>query len=232
MTYQENKSKVIEAYRDIDGVYDVEVLEEERDKLVVKLFLDVEETEYGFKFSKSSIGAQLGGITRKGYVKNTWKKESPEKKMKGFGGSGTNLYDKDYYTISVTLEDEAVSNRASSQGFKEGDFIYTSWGYDQTNVEFAKIVSVSDTGKTVKAVRVPGRRVDKESGKGNMYVEPVDSRQTEAHGDEVLEEFRLQVRDGFLVGSYPLSKNDSTRKGNWYKYEGKPRRETAPGFGH
>jgi len=32
-----------------------------------------------------------------------------------------------------------------------GAFIYTSWGYGQTNVNFAQIVEVSDSGKTVLA---------------------------------------------------------------------------------
>lgn len=37
---------------------------------------------------------------------------------------------------------------------KVGDVFYTSWGYDQTNVDFYEIVRVSASGKTAKARRI------------------------------------------------------------------------------
>lgn len=37
---------------------------------------------------------------------------------------------------------------------KVGDIFYRSWGYDQTNVDFYQIVSMSKTGKTGKAVQI------------------------------------------------------------------------------
>lgn len=33
--------------------------------------------------------------------------------------------------------------------FQEDDYIYCSWGYDQTNIDFAQIIEVSKTRKTV-----------------------------------------------------------------------------------
>jgi len=37
---------------------------------------------------------------------------------------------------------------------KVGDVFHSSWGYDQTNTEYYKIVSISKTGKTCKVVQV------------------------------------------------------------------------------
>jgi len=31
---------------------------------------------------------------------------------------------------------------------KAGDYFYTSWGYDQTNIDYLVVVEVSPTGKT------------------------------------------------------------------------------------
>jgi len=65
-----------------------------------------------------------------------------------------------------------------------GAFIYTSWGYGQTNVNFAQIVEVSDSGKTVLA-RMVTANVDTRSN-GTEGVLP--------EGDQYGESFRLHVR--------------------------------------
>lgn len=44
---------------------------------------------------------------------------------------------------------ECMSDKA-----KIGDVFHSSWGYDQTNTEYYKIVSISKTGKTAKVVQV------------------------------------------------------------------------------
>lgn len=113
----------------------------------------------------------------------------------------------------------------------EGAFLYASWGYNQTNVDFVQIIDVSDSGKTVKAKRCTG--TVQSSGKGSESVAP----EGETYGDE----FRLHVREfnGSPVfrGSYPFIKGDmdeGTRSGSFYPYakgdQGVHR--TAPGYGH
>ena len=37
---------------------------------------------------------------------------------------------------------------------KLGDVFHTSWGYDQTNTEFFKVIEISKTGKTCKVVEI------------------------------------------------------------------------------
>ena len=41
-----------------------------------------------------------------------------------------------------------------SDSAKIGDVFHSSWGYDQTNTEYYKIVSISKSGKTCKVVQV------------------------------------------------------------------------------
>lgn len=42
----------------------------------------------------------------------------------------------------------------ASDAAKVGDVFHSSWGYDQTNTEYYKIVSISKSGKTCKVVQV------------------------------------------------------------------------------
>lgn len=114
----------------------------------------------------------------------------------------------------------------------EGTFIYTSWGYGQTNVNMAQITEVSDTGKTVKARMVQKECVD--HGNGSNSMRPT----AEQYGDE----FRLQVRDSggdpVFRGSYPFidgSKDEGTRRDSffpWSKKAGSTVHETPTNRGH
>lgn len=114
----------------------------------------------------------------------------------------------------------------------EGQFIYTSWGYGQTNVELAKIVDVSDTGKTVLARLVRPEVTDR--AKGSESLRPT--------GEEYGEEFRLHVRaygdDVSFRGSYPFIQGDpekGTRMGSFGPFgnvAGGSVHQTATGYGH
>ena len=116
----------------------------------------------------------------------------------------------------------------------EGAYISASWGYNQTNVELAQIVEVSDSGKTVLARFVTAERV----GHGRT------SEQLRPTADQYGEEFRLHVRDGInsdprFRGSYPLSNDGDmdgpTRRGSFYPWSNDPDnsiRQTATNHGH
>ena len=52
---------------------------------------------------------------------------------------------------------EARNGVRAADHFKVGDLLSTSWGYDQTNVEFFKIVRVLD--KSVEVVAIGGKNV-------------------------------------------------------------------------
>src|SRR5699024_9650259 len=116
----------------------------------------------------------------------------------------------------------------------EGAYISASWGYNQTNVELAQIVAVSDSGKTVLARFVTAERV----GHGRT------SEQLRPTADQYGDEFRLHVRDGikddpYFRGSYPLSNDGDTdgptRRGSFYPWSNDPDntiRQTATNHGH
>lgn len=61
-------------------------------------------------------------------------------------------------------EDRETAKRAYRHDFKVGDFFYTSWGYDQTNVDFYQILAVSE--KSVKVAAVASKSA------GHGYVLP------------------------------------------------------------
>ena len=42
---------------------------------------------------------------------------------------------------------------------KVGDLFYSSWGYDQTNTEYFKVISISKTGKTCEVVQIGSETV-------------------------------------------------------------------------
>jgi hypothetical protein len=116
----------------------------------------------------------------------------------------------------------------------EGAYISASWGYNQTNVELAQIVAVSDSGKTVLARFVAAERVGR--GRTSEQLRPT----AEQYGDE----FRLHVRDGIdgdprFRGSYPLGNDGDmdgpTRRGSFYPWSNDPDnsiRQTATNHGH
>lgn len=60
--------------------------------------------------------------------------------------------------------------RTSEPDVTAGDFFVSSWGYDQTNVDFYQVVRISDTGKTVWLRHVQSRIVD---GDGTAYTKVI-----------------------------------------------------------
>lgn len=50
---------------------------------------------------------------------------------------------------------------------KEGDILYTSWGYEQTNVDFYMVVRVSESGLGYQMVPLY-RRIEQREGYSNM----------------------------------------------------------------
>lgn len=121
-----------------------------------------------------------------------------------------------------------------------GVFIDCSWGYNQTNRDYAQIVDVSGSGKTVVARRVGTEVVDRPN-KTTEHVTPT--------ADHVGPEFRLHVRaysddstEPSFRGSYPFiwsecvdgEENPSTRMGHFSPCDkrAEPDYQTAPNAGH
>jgi hypothetical protein len=110
---------------------------------------------------------------------------------------------------------------AANHTIKQGDYFYTSWGYDQTNIDYLIVVSV--TNKTAVCKMVNAILVDSEAQQDVLI--PGD-----ASGDT----FRMKI-DGqtTLCGSYPYCGNSSKRFGYFSKTSlTEVHRQTNPMFGH
>jgi hypothetical protein len=123
---------------------------------------------------------------------------------------------------------EAIEEREHIEFFLplnlKGRIFYHSWGYDQTNIDFVQVVDMSPSGKTA-ICRMMGK---KDHSFGHVLPDSV-------HGQS----FKLRVRESQyngetehrLVGSYPFCGN-STMRGYFSPWNGKPVFETPPGYGH
>lgn len=129
---------------------------------------------------------------------------------------------------------------SNEHGVKVGDFFSSSWGYDQTNVDFYKVVGVTPKGVKVQAWK--SETVDSESfhdsvvpGDGPRMVSDwsnVDrdadywTRQEQIIEREAPVKFHRTVPRGdgacFTVNSYSFA----------YAWDGAPKYQTAAGFGH
>lgn len=52
---------------------------------------------------------------------------------------------------------------------KVGDILYSSWGYDQTNIDFYKVIEITKSGKSAKIQSI-GQKVTRNAGFMCEYV--------------------------------------------------------------
>jgi hypothetical protein len=99
---------------------------------------------------------------------------------------------------------------------QEGDIFYSSWGYDQTNISYYQVVKVG--AKTV-AIRKVAQKVVREV-RGAEYVVPVKGR---FEGTAKRKTPKLYRGEPYLnINSYASA----------YPWNGKPKSQTAAGWGH
>lgn len=124
-------------------------------------------------------------------------------------------------TRAKRREEEAVLI-AEMEPVKVGDIFYSSWGYDQTNVDFYEVLSVSKTGKTAKVVKVHGRTVDENRNITHVVAAPGTGNVEKA--------FTVHLRASgwrdkawyFNVSSFQTA----------FAWDGEALYETAQGWGH
>lgn len=105
---------------------------------------------------------------------------------------------------------------------KVGDFFECSWGYDQTNVDFYEVLSITPSGKSVKVRRVQTSTVS-ENG-SSTHVAPLAGTVHPYHPEVMTKRLRPSSYHGwsFFVASYADA----------YLWDLKPAYETAQGWGH
>ena len=110
----------------------------------------------------------------------------------------------------------------STTQVKPGAYFYTSWGYDQTNIDFIVVVKVSPTGKTAQCRRAS--KIDAGGGQGQDAI---------MAGTAYGEPFTMKVRDdGVLRGSYPYCEGGKRLDTFWPLKLGEVKHETNSYFGH
>lgn len=139
-----------------------------------------------------------------------------------------------------------VQTQPETVTVKVGDFFYSSWGYDQTNVDFYKVVGLTPSGKSVRVQQwtsalAPGT----ESGGPQEYVVPGESPATYTdwsavtEGMDYWEQQEAKVTREVPVETKRLNTKYSGRayfSVNSYSaaslWDGTPKYQTGFGWGH
>jgi hypothetical protein len=129
-----------------------------------------------------------------------------------------------YMTRDEVKAARAANDKAAFEATKVGDVFVSSWGYDQTNVDFYKVVA--KTASRVKVVMIG--KIRDEMGSGTDYVRPDKTRE---FGEVMTKTIKASswradfdpAKDSyFKVASYA----------NAHRWSGAPKYETAYGWGH
>lgn len=107
--------------------------------------------------------------------------------------------------------------REFQHGLEPGTLLYSSWGYDQTNVDFYQVTKV--VGKQVE-IRKVEKKVVRDSGP-QVYVAPVPNRFTGPP------KRKTPQKGGGRDGAYVKLDHNYA-----YIWDGKPKYETGFGYGH
>lgn len=109
---------------------------------------------------------------------------------------------------------ERKEARKAASTVKVGDIFYTSWGYDQTNVNFYKVVSVR--GKQTVELREIGSKIVSTDGGPTTHVTAEDRF----------------INDKVLTKRVVENKVKITDYATGWLWDGQPKYETAYGWGH
>ena len=119
----------------------------------------------------------------------------------------------------------------TTEGIKVGDYFYSSWGYDQTNIDFFEVVAV-----TAKSVRV--RKVYAPCVESNGYQDavvpgkPVKGAWVKQNGHEVYDPEAVETKM-YRVNDWSGTKSFTWRSyANAYLWDGKAKHQTNSNYGH
>lgn len=102
---------------------------------------------------------------------------------------------------------------------KVGDIFYCSWGYDQTNIDYVKVVKINPSGKGVKAVSIGQSKV-KDIGYMSEIIEPDPENILSNEFNLRIQERNLSDNEKILRGTYHKSKDrDWTHFGTLWRYD-------------
>lgn len=115
---------------------------------------------------------------------------------------------------------------------KPGDFFVCSWGYDETRVDFYKVISLTPSGKSVRVQRWSKRIID-DNGGPVVHAIPGESPTLVPcwdGGEQVAKVAPLEVRRLKNLGDLPwFTVNTYSVATLW---DGRPQYQTGHGWGH
>lgn len=176
--------------------------------------------------------------TYKNYEFQTWTNEKGKPFLRVYRGDSGKPVSHYYYLSEVSRQDaverlrkfadrreKTMTDRKEARKnlvnpFKVGDILESSWGYDQTNVDFYEVVGV--TNKSVKIEKIGNTAVD-DNGPGGLGVVPNTSYRS---GNVMLKRVSSVSADG-KSGWVRLTSYSGANK-----WDGTPQYETHPAFGH
>lgn len=127
-------------------------------------------------------------------------------------------------------------------GVEVGDFFYSSWGYDQTNVDFYKVVGltpkgvkiqkwsskcVADNGPSTSVVPGDGPATYTDWSAVTPEMDFWEQKEAKVEKDAPVVTKRLSSYDGGTSAYISLTSYSSARK-----WDGTPKYETGAGWGH
>ena len=126
--------------------------------------------------------------------------------------------------------------RTKMDGPQVGDILVSTWGYDQTNVDFWWVFSLTPSAKSVRIRPLAQRVVD--CSQGSERVVPVDPAEDRRTTDEATTSLirwfdhrswvngRTVVEETWCVG-VPVGHRNTA-----HRWDGRPVHQTAFGWGH
>jgi hypothetical protein len=120
-----------------------------------------------------------------------------------------------------------MKTETMTAGPRVGDVLVSTWGYDQTTVDFWKVVGLTPSGKSARIVPVAQRVVARFTG--SEQVVPAPLQQVSGDEDPTTSLVRwYDFRDGheWCVG-VPVGHRNTARL-----WDGRPVHQTAWGWGH
>ncbi len=104
-----------------------------------------------------------------------------------------------------TVEYEKASKKIDMTKVEVGDIFERSWGYDQTNVNFVKVIEVTKSGKSARVISIGSKQVETLTDmSGQVIADPANVTNSEKR--------LLRVR----------KYSDSLYLGEYHKWDGKP----------
>jgi hypothetical protein len=98
--------------------------------------------------------------------------------------------------VSTTIEKVKVQP-------KVGDILYSSWGYDQTNIEFFKVVKVSEFSVWIQEV---GSKIVEVTGWAHEKVVPTDSSDYQVRNWDNVEDAFGNVNT-YITKTHPINRH-------------------------